>query len=206
MGDDDRREESSSVPEHRIPKGPKADRQEKEDASAVPQQDARTENDGIKDNPQLIPTEPKADRLVKTWQAGTRPVPEQNARPRDDWFKNLYLIPKEPKADRLAKSRQADTKLVPEQDAHIKNDWNKRKQQPIPTEPKADRLAKISANSLSTPSASSDGDDGNLYDPNKTEEEKEKIRQEINEHNRGLLVPPWSGPNLGPEMQDIERG
>jgi len=289
MGGDTRREESSSISEqnaqiktdwfeenqHRIPKGPKADRQETEEASAVPQQDTQPENDRIEENQHLIPTEPKADRLAKPWQAGTRPVPEQDARPKDDWFKEKqHLIPKEPKADRLAKSRQAEIKqdlyrdaarrgcmlLRPTQkhprresiDAHptpthirFRSPEEEREYissfPPLPSSPVANvrpppgnqpptsvplsaapsarpaaRVAcsthptertfrKVSAGSMSTPTGSTEDDDGNLYDPNKTEEEKEKIWQEINEKNMGIRYP-WAGPSLDPHMRDVERG
>lgn len=269
MGGDIRREEFSSVPEHRIPKGPKADRQETEDASAVPQQDAHRENQ------QLIPREPKADRLARSRQAETKLVPEQDAHTKNDWFKERqHLIPKEPKADRLAKSRQAETKQNLYRDAARRGYMLQRPIQrhprresrnahPTPTQrrsrsPEEERdflssfpplpsslaanvrpppenlpptsvtpsaapsarparreacstnptertFRKVSAASMSTPSGSTEDDDGNLYDPNKTEEEKEKIRQEIHQKNMGIRYQ-WSGPNLDPEMRDVERG
>ncbi|KAI4669638.1 uncharacterized protein J4E88_009920 [Alternaria novae-zelandiae] len=137
MGEQNAQTEKDWLEENRVPKGPKADRQETEEASAVPQQDAHRENQ------QLIPREPKADGLARNRQAETRPDPEQNAHIKNDRIKeNQQSIPTEPKADRLAKVRQADTKLVPEQDARPEDDWIKADQQLIPTEPKADRLAR----------------------------------------------------------------
>ena len=262
--------------QHIIPKGPKADRQGTEEASAVPQQDTQPENDRIKENQHLIPTEPKADRLAKSRRVNTKLVPEQDAHIKNDRIKeNQQSIPTEPKADRLAKRRQTEierdlyrdaarrgymllrpTHMNPRRGNGVVHPTPTQRRSrspeeereyissfpPLPSSPAANvrpplgnqqptsvtpsaaasvrpagRVAcstnptertfrKVSAGSMSTPSASSDGDDGNLYDPNKTEEEKEKIRQEINEHNRGLLGPPWSGPNLGDAMQDIQRG
>lgn len=74
------------------------------------------------------------------------------------------------------------------------------------TNPTERTFRRVSASLLSTPSDSMQSDDGNLYDPNKTEEEKEQGWQENRGRNMGLLVPPWSGPSLGAEMRDIERG
>ncbi|KAI4641828.1 uncharacterized protein J4E79_011599 [Alternaria viburni] len=321
MGRGTRRENSSSASEqdaqidkdwfeeNQVPKGPKADQQKTEEVSAVPQGDAH------RDNQQLIPREPKADRLAKSRQVDTKLVPEQDAHIKNEGIEeNQQSIPTEPKADRLARNRQAEARSVPEQDARPEDEQIEGNQHRIPTGPRADRLAnswqteieqdlyrdaarrayvllrpspkhprresiharpipthsrsrspeeereflssfpplpsspaanprppplnqpppsvttsaapsarparreacstnptertfrKVSAASMSTPSGSTEEDDGNLYDPDKTEEEKEKIRQEINEHNRGLLDPPWSGPSLGSEMEDIQRG
>jgi hypothetical protein len=57
---------------------------------------------------------------------------------------------------------------------------------------------------LSTPPGSSQSDEGNLYDPNKTEEQKEEIRREVEECNRGLGFE-WFGTCVDAEMGESKR-
>jgi hypothetical protein len=63
---------------------------------------------------------------------------------------------------------------------------------------------KVTASSLSTLPGSSQSDEGNLYDPKKTEEQKEKIRKEIEEHDRGLGFQ-WFGTCVDAWMRESQR-
>jgi hypothetical protein len=78
------------------------------------------------------------------------------------------------------------------------------KKEACSTNPTERVFRKVAASSLSTPPGSSQSNEGNLYDPNKTEEQKEKIRREIEEHNRGLGFQ-WFGTCLDAEMRESQR-
>ena len=213
-----------------IPTEPKADRLAK--GRLVSEQDAHIKNEGIEENQQSIPTEPKADRLAKSRQREIgrdlyrhaarrayhllRPLQKHPRRESIEHPTPIYRRSRSPEEERefnssfppLPSSLGANVRPPPGNQPPTSVTPSARPSGRVAcsTNPTERTFRKVSAGSIATPSGSSEGDDGNLYDSNKTEEEKEKIRQEINEHNRGLLDPPWSGPSLGPEMQDIQRG
>ncbi|KAI4911338.1 hypothetical protein J4E85_011247 [Alternaria conjuncta] len=222
--------------QHLIPTEPKADRlarSRQADTKLVPEQDAHTKHDWVKESQQSIPTEPKADRLAKSRQREIerglyrhaarrayhllRPIQKHPRRESIEHPTPIYRRSRSPEEERdflssfppLPSSRAATARPPPVNQPPTSvtpsaaPSARPARREACSTNPTERTFRKVSAGSMST---SSEGDDGNLYDSNKTEEEKEKIRQEINEHNRGLLDAPWSGPNLGDAMQDIQRG
>jgi hypothetical protein len=78
------------------------------------------------------------------------------------------------------------------------------KKEACSTNPTERVFRKVTASSLSTPPGSSQSDEGNLYDPNKTEEQKEEIRREVEECNRGLGFE-WFGTCVDAEMGESKR-
>ncbi|KAI4639574.1 uncharacterized protein J4E78_010901 [Alternaria triticimaculans] len=198
----------------------------------VPEQDTHIKNDRVKENQQSIPTEPKADRLAKSRQREIerdlyrhaarrayhllRPIQKHPRRESIEHPTPIYRRSRSPEEERefnssfppLPSSPAANVGPPPgnQTPTSVPASARPARREACSTNPTERTFRKVSAASTSTPTGSTEGDDGNLYDPDKTEEEKEKIRQEINEHNRGLLDPPWSGPSLGSEMQDIQRG
>lgn len=204
----------------------------KEESSSVPEQDARPENDWVKTNQHLIPKESKADRLAKTRQTETkrefyvdvarrgymhrRPTQMKPRRGNKDAHPTpTHSRSRSPKEEREFLCSLPP--LTPVQEAQVRSPSRNGLPATVTssvrtpgrvacsTNPTERTFRRVSASSLPTPSTSMQSDDGNLYDPNKTEEEKEQGWQENRERNMGLLVPPWSGPSLGAEMRDIER-
>ena len=202
----------------------------------VPEQDAHVKSDWIKGDQQSIPTEPKADRLAKSRQAETkqdlyrdaarrgyrllrptqkhprleskdaRPTPTQrrSRSPEEEREFNSSFppLPSSPAANvRPPPGNRPPTSVTPSAAPSARPAGRVA----CSTNPTERTFRKVSAGSTSTLSGAAEGDDGNLYDPNKTEEEKEKIRQEIHQKNMGIRYQ-WSGPNLDPQMRDVERG
>ncbi|KAI4702598.1 hypothetical protein J4E89_010319 [Alternaria sp. Ai002NY15] len=204
--------------QHLIPMEPTADRLARSrqvDTKLVPEQDAHIKNDRIKENHQSIPTEPKADRLAKSRQREIerdlyrdaarrayhllRPIQKHPRRESIEHPTPIYRRSRSPEEERefnssfppLPPSPAANVRPPPGNQLLISVTPSAKPAGKVAcsTTPTERTFRKVSAASTSTPTGSTEGDDGNLYDPDKTEEEKEKIRQEINEHNRGLLGP-----------------